>query len=455
MRIRITPGGRVRGVTNVPGDKSIAHRWLILAATALGTSEIADLPVALDVRSTAGCLATLMPQARPELKTWLDRAGDAGQRQRSTPNKGEPRPGGRLLRLTTGGRAALEAPGRELDCGNSGTTMRLLAGVLASAPFESVLTGDESLRRRPMERIARPLRAMGAFVETTDGHAPVRIRGGRLRGISFTSPVPSAQVKSAVLLAALAAEGETVVREPASTRDHTERALAHLGAPIRTPAPGEVRCSAFQHGGFTARVPGDVSSAAFLVAAAALTGGELRIEGVGLNPSRTRFLEVMARMGVATEARVLTEELGEPVGELTVRPASELVGTTVPPEELPLVIDEVPVLAALAAHARGESRFAGAGELRVKESDRLEGLAAMVRGLGGAAAVEGDDLVLAGGGLRGGAASARGDHRMVMAAAVAGLGARAEVEVEGIEAADVSFPGFVETLRALGASIEG
>lgn len=454
MRIRILPGGQVQGATRVPGDKSIAHRWLILAATASGTSEIADLPVALDVCSTAGCLAAVAPQARAQLEGWLDRARDAGQPQRSTQNKGEPRPGGGALWLSTGGRAALEAPGRELDCGNSGTTMRLLAGVLASAPFETVLTGDESLRRRPMERVARPLRAMGATVETTDGHAPVRVRGGRLRGITFTSPVPSAQVKSAVLLAALAAEGETVVREPAPTRDHTERALAHLGAPIRI-SPGEVRCSAFQHGGFAARVPGDVSSAAFLVAAAALTGGALRIEGVGLNPSRTRFLEVMARMGVVTEARVLTEELGEPVGELTVRPADELVGTTVPSEELPLVIDEVPVLAALAAHARGESRFVGAGELRVKESDRLEGLAAMVRGLGGAAVVEGDDLVLAGGGLRGGAASAHGDHRMAMAAAVAGLGARAEVEVEGIEAADVSFPGFVETLRALGASIEG
>ena len=333
--------------------------------------------------------------------------------------------------------------------------MRLLAGVVASAPFEVVLTGDESLRARPMERVARPLRAMGASVETTEGHPPIRIRGGRLHGISFRCPVPSAQVKGAVLLAALAAEGETVVLEPAPTRDHTERALAHLGAPIRVPAPGEVHLSAFQHAGFSARVPGDVSSAAFLIAAAALTGGELRVEGVGLNPSRTRFLEVMARMGVRAEPHVLGEELGEPVGEIHVRPSTELVGTTVPAEELPLVIDEVPVLTALAAHARGESRFAGAGELRVKESDRLEGLAAMVRALGGSAAVEGDDLVLAGGGLQGGLADACGDHRMAMAAAVAGLGARAEVEVEGAEVADVSFPGFVETLRALGASIEG
>jgi 3-phosphoshikimate 1-carboxyvinyltransferase len=455
MRIRIAPGGPIGGAAEVPGDKSISHRWLILAATARGPSEITDLPVALDVRSTARCMAALAPAARPSLEGWLAAPSDAGQAQRSTSNEARPRPSRSRLHLRAEGRAALEAPVAELDCGNSGTTMRLLAGVLASAPFEAVLTGDESLRARPMERVARPLRAMGATVETTDGHPPIRIRGGRLHGISFRCPVPSAQVKGAVLLAALAAEGETVVLEPAPTRDHTERALAHLGAPIRVPAPGEVHLSAFQHAGFSARVPGDVSSAAFLIAAAALTGGELRVEGVGLNPSRTRFLEVMARMGVRAEPRVLGEELGEPVGEIHVRPSAELVGTTVPAEELPLVIDEVPVLAALAAHARGESRFAGAGELRVKESDRLEGLAAMVRALGGSAAVEGDDLVLAGGGLQGGLADACGDHRMAMAAAVAGLGARAEVEVEGAEVADVSFPGFVETLRALGASIEG
>lgn len=455
MRIRIAPGGQVRGLVRVPGDKSIAHRWLILAGTARGTSQIADLPVALDVRSTARCLTALAPKARASLEDWLRSPPAGGQAQRSTSNESRPRLSTAPVYLRAEGRAGLEAPGAELDCGNSGTTMRLLAGVLAGVPFETVLTGDESLRARPMERVARPLREMGARVETTDGQPPMRIRGGRLRGIAYRCPVPSAQVKGAILLAALAAEGETTVLEPAPTRDHTERALAHLGAPIRVLAPGEVRCSAFQHAGFTGRVPGDVSSAAFLVAATALTGGELRVEGVGLNPSRTHFLEVMARMGIPTETRVLGEELGEPVGDLIVRPPRDLVGTTVPAQELPLVIDEVPVLASLACHARGESRFAGASELRVKESDRLEGLAAMVRGLGGAAAIEGDDLVLAGGGLGGGSVSAHGDHRMAMAAVVAALGARAEVEVEGVEVADVSFPGFLETLRALGAFIEG
>ncbi len=454
MRTRIEPGGRIRGIARVPGDKSISHRWLILAGSAEGSSEILDLPVALDVRSTVACMAALNPQARPVLEGWLAAAAVAPQRERSTTNEPHARVLEGSLRIHGRGRAALEAPTRPLDCGNSGTTMRLLAGLLSSLPFEAVLTGDESLRGRPMERVAIPLRAMGATVETTEGRPPIRIRGGALRGISYATPVPSAQVKGAILLAALAAEGDTEVVEPAPTRDHTERALAHLGAPIQT-EPGRVRLAAFQHPGFGGRVPGDVSSAAFVVAAAALAGGEVEIEGVGLNPTRTRFLDVMRRMGVRIEERVEREEVGEPVGRLRAAGSGRITSTTVPETELPLVIDEVPVLVALAAHAEGESRFAGAGELRVKESDRLQGLAEMVRALGGEAAVEGDDLVVAGGGLRGGRAHSRGDHRMAMAAAVAGLAARGPVEVEGMEAADVSFPGFLDTLRSLGARIGG
>ncbi len=333
--------------------------------------------------------------------------------------------------------------------------MRLLMGVLASAPFAATLDGDASLRTRPMERVAAPLRRMGASVATTEGRPPVTVRGGHLRGIRHQPSVPSAQVKGAVLLAGLDAEGTTTVVEASPTRDHTERALAHLGAPVEVPRPGEVSVSAFRHEGFSGSVPGDVSSAAFLVAAAGLTGGALTLERVGLNPSRTHDLAVMDRMGLHTRTRVSATEVGEPVGELEVLPCAELTGTTVDPEELPLVIDEVPVLAALAAHADGDSWFLGAGELRVKESDRLGGLAETIRSLGGAAAVEGDDLVVAGGGLAGGVGHARGDHRMAMAAAVAGLAARSEVEVEGIDAAEVSFPGFVQTLRALGAAIGG
>jgi 3-phosphoshikimate 1-carboxyvinyltransferase len=331
--------------------------------------------------------------------------------------------------------------------------MRLLIGVLAAAPFESVLMGDRSLSDRPMERVAEPLRAMGAEVRTTAGHAPVVVRGGALRGIEHRSVVPSAQVKGAVLLAGLAADGETTVREAAPTRDHTERALAHLGAPV-TFEPGAVTVRGFQHGGFSASVPGDVSSAAFLMAAAIITGRSLSIPDVGLNPSRTRFLEVLSRMGAASRHLVEREELGEPVGVLEVEAAAALAGTTIRADEVPLVIDEVPVLAMVAAHASGQTRFAGASELRVKESDRLAGVVDAIRGLGGTADLEGDELVVGGGGLEGGAVDARSDHRMAMAAAVSALGARGPVTIEGVEAAEVSFPGFLVVLSALGARIE-
>jgi len=332
--------------------------------------------------------------------------------------------------------------------------MRLLAGVLASSRFTSVLTGDASLRARPMDRVAEPLQRMGASVRTTDGHPPLTVTGAALRGIRHEVPVPSAQVKGALLLAGLEAEGRTTVVEPIATRDHTERALAHLGAPV-TVGGGEVSVSAFQHQGFSGQVPGDASASAFLIAAAALTGGELTIGGVGLNPSRTAFLSVMERMGVRTESRVTETELGEPVGELFVHRCEDLRGVTVAPDELPLVIDEVPILAVLAACATGGSWFLGGAELRVKESDRLGGLVEALRSLGGEARAEGDDLILAGGGLQGGRVDSGGDHRMGMALCVAGLAAEAAVEVEGVEAIDVSFPGFLEALGSLGARLGG
>ena len=454
MRATVSPGGYVGGETTVPVDKSVAHRWLILAATAAGTTELLGLPHALDVRSTARSLAALVPEARAALEAWASAPRRPGEPQGFTINKREPRPGGFGLTVAGRARSVLEAPAGELDCGNSGTTMRLLAGVLAAVRFECVLLGDDSLGRRPMERVAAPLREMGADVRTTQGYPPVRIRGATLRGIRHRVQVPSAQVKGAVLLAGVAAEGETTIEEPAPTRDHTERALSALGGPVRREAR-RVTVSAFQYEGFAARVPGDVSSAAFLVASAALTGGDLTVRGVGLNPSRTHFLDVIGRMGVRVEQRIEGEQLGEPFGDLHVAPCDGLSGTSVTAHELPLVIDEVPMLAALAAHADGESRFEGARELKVKESDRLEGLAGAILGLGGQAGVDGEDLVVAGGGLEGGVAGSLGDHRMAMALVVAALRARGPSTVEGIEVAGVSFPGFVRTLRALGARIEG
>ncbi len=454
MRARILPGGTVGGESTVPGDKSIAHRWLILAATAMGRSVLHDLPPALDVAATARCLARLAARPRPSLEEWASKAPDGAEAHRFTwEGLHDALPGSPLV-VEAEGRGALEAPTAALDCTNSGTTMRLLAGVVASGRFRTVLTGDDSLLRRPMDRVAEPLRAMGASVRTTDGRPPMEVEGGDLRGIRHIASAPSAQVKGCLLLAGVAASGTTTVEEPAATRDHTERALAALGAPVEV---GErtVTVAAFQHEGFEGTVPGDVSSAAFLVAAAALTGSSLRIRDVGLNPSRTGFLEVLARIGVRTERHVWEERLGEPVGDLLVHPAPALGGTVVAGSELPLVIDEVPVLALLAAHAEGESRFSGAGELRVKESDRLDVLAEGIRGLGGEAAVEGDDLVVAGGGLGGGWADAHGDHRMAMALAVGALGADTPCEVWGVESAAVSFPGFVPTLVRLGARVEG
>jgi 3-phosphoshikimate 1-carboxyvinyltransferase len=260
-------------------------------------------------------------------------------------------------------------------------------------------------------------------------------------------------VKSAILFAGLAADGTTAVREPVPTRDHTERALSALGAPVER-VDEEVRVTRFQHPGFEGRVPGDPSSAAFLIAAAALTGSAIAITGVGLNPSRLHFLAVMERMGIGTRLVVEGSELDEPVGSIEVEPCDGIRSVRVEAEELPLVIDEVPVLAALAIHAAGDSWFLDAAELRVKESDRLGAITRSIRALGGDAADEGDDLVVAGGGLDGGRTTAGGDHRIAMAMAVAALNARGASRIDGMNAADVSFPGFVATLGRLGAQIE-
>ena len=453
MRIRVIPGGRLQGTVRVPGDKSIAHRWLILACTASSRSRLTGLPSAFDVRSTASCLAELTLKARPALDLWARNASSGVEGGGSTWNEKPFGVSNGALEVEGQGRDGLVEPRAGLDCGNSGTSMRLLAGVLATAPFTTELTGDPSLSARPMERVAAPLRQMGATVRTTDGHPPLVVTGGQLVGIEHRMDVPSAQVKGALLLAGVQATGETFVVEPAATRDHTERALEALGAPVRREGL-RVGIARFQHEGFEATVPGDPSSAAFLIAAAALSGSEVTIEGVGLNPTRLHFLQVLSRMGVTTETAVVGEQLGEPIGSIHVAPTDVLRSTTVEADELPLVIDEVPVLAVLGAHAPGETRFLGASELRVKESDRLTALEEGIRALGGHAAAESDDLVIAGGGLRGGVASSRGDHRLAMAFTVGSLAAERPSEVEGMEAAAVSFPGFVETLRSMGAAIE-
>ena len=453
MRVGVIPDHRLSGDIRVPGDKSIAHRWLILAVTARGASRLTGLPSSLDVRSTASCLAEVSIEARPALDVWSSKTAPRVERAGSTWNDILEVQAGSVLELEGEGRFALVPPARELDCGNSGTSMRLLAGVLAAAPFRSVLEGDRSLSTRPMERVAEPLRRMGAGVTTVKGHAPVAIEGGPLVGIRHEPVVASAQVKSAVLLAGLAADGVTTIVEPAATRDHTERALAALGAPVQA-SDRRITVARFQHEGFDGAVPGDASSAAFLIAAAALTGSEIAVLDVGLNPTRLGFLEVMARMGVRTRISVDGEQLGEPVGTIQVERCARILPTLIDATELATVIDEVPVLVMLAAHADGETRVRGAGELRVKESDRFAAILAGIEALGGVGAGEGDDLVIAGGGLAGGVANGGGDHRIAMALAVGALAARGPSTIEGIEVADVSFPGFVRALASLGAGVE-
>jgi 3-phosphoshikimate 1-carboxyvinyltransferase len=453
MRVQVIPGSRVEGLARMPGDKSIAHRWLLLAATAEGRSRLREVPRSLDTLATGRCLAALAPPVRPALEAWGSSPGVADDRHGSTWNDERSTLDLEILDLRGEGRGSLRRAGA-LDCGNSGTTMRLLAGLLAGCAFESTLSGDASLSMRPMERIAEPLRKMGADVRTTDGHAPIQVRGGPLVGTRVEPAVPSAQVKGAVLLAGLAAEGSTTVIETAGTRDHTERLLRSLGATVTTDGTDISLDGPFQHGGLTGTVPGDPSAAAFVLAAAALTGGEVSIRDIGLNPTRLGYLEVLSRMGVEVEVVVEGEEIGEPRGTMRSGVLDAIAPVHVRADELPSVIDEVPVLAALAVHAGGESRFEGGRELRVKESDRLVALERGLGSLGGRIRIEGDDLVVDGGGLAGGSVDPVDDHRIVMALVVAALAARGPSTIERIEAAAVSFPGFVPALTALGARIE-
>ncbi len=423
----------LQGSIAVPGDKSISHRALLLGAIAEGPSLIHGLLRSED------CLATL-----------------AALRALGVPIADE---ADGTVRIAGRGFAALEEPARVLDCGNSGTSLRLLAGMVAGRPFLSVLTGDASLTRRPMRRISEPLRAMGATVlGRGDGaFAPLAIRGARLSGIRWASPVASAQVKSAVLLAGLQATGETSVTEPLPSRDHTERMLATFGAPPRREGTTvTVAGDAVLRGG-EIRVPGDLSSAAFfLVGAAAQPGAALSVGELGLNPTRTGLLDVLPKMGAQLEARIASGEPGEPVGEVRVA-GTRLSGVAVGAELAPRLIDEIPILAVAAALADGRSEFVGLGELRVKEVDRLTAIREELGKLGARIRIAGESLVIDGGApLRGAVVSSRGDHRMAMSLAIAALFADGETTVQDVTCVETSFPGFARMLADLapGARIE-
>ena len=422
--VEATP--RLIGHIAVPGDKSISHRAVLIGAICDGETRITGFGRSADTEATIAAVRALGIEVYEH--------------------------GADTLRVFGKGLRGLTVPGRPIDCANAGTLVRLIAGLLAGQDGKTFeLTGDESLSRRPMERIAEPLRRMGATVETTDGHLPLRIEGGALHGIDYALPVASAQVKSAVLLAGLYADGESTVVEPAPTRDHTERMLAAAGAPITTrPTSVTVRRAERLSLGET-EVPGDFSSAApFVVAATLVPGSELHVHGVNLNPRRTGLLDILERMGANVTVYNRRPIGDEPGGDLEIHSAP-LVATTVTTAEVPRAIDELPLFALAAACARGTSVLRGAQELRAKESDRIDATVDALRAIGVRAEGRDDGFAVTGvpARPRGGRIASRGDHRLAMLAAVAGLASRDGVRIEGADVVDVSFPGFFEMLEEL------
>ncbi len=423
--MRIEPAATLRGHIAVPGDKSISHRAVLLGTIGEGETSVRGFGRSGDTEATIAAVRALGATVHED---------DVD-----------------TLRVEGAGLRGLRETGEPIDCGNSGTTLRLLAGILAGQRGRFELTGDESLRRRPVDRIADPLVQMGVRVESADGRPPLVLEGGELRGIRYELPVASAQVKSCILLAGLYAAGRTTVVEPLPTRDHTELMLEAAGVAVtRTQRRISVGPAEQLRLG-EVDVPGDFSAAApFVVAATLLPGSELTIHDLGLNPRRTGLLDVLARMGARVTVFNRRTSAGEPIGDLEVRSA-ELTATTVTAEEVPLMVDELPLFALAAASAHGESKVEGAQELRVKETDRIETVTTSLRGLGIRIAASDDGLGVRGvpSRPRGGGMSSHGDHRIAMLGAVAGLVSREGVELEDAEAVAVSFPGFFELLDSV------
>jgi 3-phosphoshikimate 1-carboxyvinyltransferase len=417
---------KVGGTIRIPGDKSLSHRALLFAAMAKGSSHVGGILTSLDARSSARVLRQLGAGISPL---------------------------GLNLTVTVRGRGRLRRPSRPLNCGNSGTTTRLLLGLLAAHPFRATLTGDRSLRRRPMRRVTGPLAQMGARIieQNPEGTLPLTIHGGRLAPLRHELPVSSAQIKSCLLLAGLAGAVPVSLREPhGRSRDHTERMLRAFGYSVEEREGWIHFLPTGQVTPFDMQIPGDPSSAAFPVGAALLAeAGELRILGVCVNPTRIGFLGVLQRMGGAVELDGLQEEFDEPIATLVARPA-RLHATEVRPEEIPSLIDEIPMLAALASRAEGTTIFREVGELRVKESDRLALVAENLRAVGAIAEVVGDDLHVTGSDAPpAGRVRTDGDHRLAMAFAVLGTLPGAKVKVDDMACAAVSFPGFAAMLKAI------
>jgi 3-phosphoshikimate 1-carboxyvinyltransferase len=428
----ILPAKYISGGIDLPGDKSISHRYAMLAGLAEGTSELRHFAAAADCHSTLGCMSALGAEVKEEKD---------------------------LVRVTGRGARGLKASSRALDAGNSGTTMRLLAGILAGQEFSSKLTGDDSLQKRPMKRVMGPLREMGAKISgREDNFAPLEIRGAKLKAIDYKMPMASAQVKSAVLLAGLFADGVTSVTEPVRTRDHTELALEEFGAAIekngKTIHLHGVRGSNGA-GKLVAKsldVPGDLSSAVFWIAAASMfADSNILIANVGLNPTRTAILDVFASMGAAITMPAVRSTHGEIVGDLNVKGTS-LKGGVISGDVIPLVIDELPMLAALGPCTEEGIEIRDASELRVKESDRIAALAENLRRMGATVEEFPDGLKVGGraaGKLRGAEIEPRGDHRIAMAFAVAGLAAQGPTVIRDADCAAVSYPAFFAELKRL------
>ncbi len=462
-RVTVPQAARLRGRLAMPPDKSITHRALLLAGVATGVSRISHASDALDPRSSAACLRALGVEVEQVAGPAAEPADEEG--------------GGTSVDwlVRSPGWLGWRAPEGALDCANSGTTLRLLAGLLAGVPLTATLDGDESLRRRPMARVVEPLRAMGAILKGAAGDTrpPLNVTGRRpLSPLTWVTSVPSAQVKSAVLLAGLAGDGVTTVEEATATRDHTERMLRARGVPVETlthpsDRPGE-RTRVSVAGGrlptpLDERVPGDISAAAFwLVAAAAHPDAELSLTDVGINPTRRAIIDLLRAMGADIQevpragAREDADDVGEPSADLLVR-SSRLQGIEIGPAEVARAIDEIPALCLAAACARGRTQIRGAGELRHKESDRLVGIVEGLRALGAAVALVGDDVMIDGGanrpafGLHGAATHSLADHRLAMTFAIAGLLATGATTLDGVNAAAVSYPGFFTDLERVRA----
>jgi 3-phosphoshikimate 1-carboxyvinyltransferase len=424
----VEPSAGIAGRLRVPGDKSISHRALMLGAIAAGTTRVTGFLEGED------CLSTLQAVARLGVTVH--------------------RPGPGEVHVEGVGLRGFKAPDGVLDMGNAGTAMRLFMGLMSAQPFDTELIGDASLMRRPMERVAKPLRSMGARIETQDGRPPVRIHGGAdLHGIRYEMPVASAQVKSAVLLAGLYAQGETTVVEPAVTRDHTERMLQSFGVAV-TARGGTVSVSPpAQLEATSVAVPGDFSSAAFFIVAACIGAREpVVIEGVGVNPTRTGLLEMLALMGADLRLVNHRSAGAEPVADIEVRPA-RLRGVRVPERLVPLAIDEFPAFFVAAACAEGETLVTGAEELRVKESDRIAVMARGLDAVGVRNEVLPDGLRIEGGPLGGGVVDSHGDHRVAMSFAIASLRASAAIQIRDVANVATSFPGFADLARAVGLKL--